>query len=228
VLIVGNSVSQSPAPGVDAYPERLRALLGDGWDVTSVIRSGATIEEMEPEVLAALRIQPDVVVLQVGINECAPRPLAPPARERLGMLRPLWLRHAIIRMVHRWRAQIIRWRPLAQVVPFDRFAASVGRIARAVRSGGARLIVLPITEITAAAEQRTPFTNREVARYNGALRALAGDGVAWIDRETLWPGLAPADYCYAPETVHWSAAAHRRVAEYLGRSVESAVGSVTS
>jgi lysophospholipase L1-like esterase len=215
LLIVGNSVSMPPAADVAPYPDRLAALLGDGWTTAAIIRSGATVEEMEADVIAALASRPDAVVLQVGINECAPRPLGPAGRARLGRLKPVWLRARIIGAIHRWRPQIIRMRPLAQLTTLDRFVASVRRIAAAARSTGAAMLILPVTEVTAVAEARTPFTNREVARYNAALQAASADGAAWVDAATLFAGLTPAVYCHAPETVHWSADAHQRAAEYV-------------
>jgi hypothetical protein len=215
VLIVGNSVSLSPAAGIEAYPQRLRMAVGPEWQVATIVHSGKTVEEMEPEILEALGKGPSAIVLQVGINECAPRPLGPSGRRRLGALRPVWLRTAIIGAIHRWRPHIIRLRPLAQFTPLDRFAASVGRIVEAARPFGVRMLILPITAVTPAAEARTPFTNREVARYNDALRAVAGQTGTWVDTATLLPTLTPIDYCHEPETVHWSAAAHARVAEFI-------------
>jgi hypothetical protein len=214
-VIVGNSVSLPPAPDIEAYPQRVAAAIAGDWSVATIIHSGKTVEEMEPEILTALSTAPAALVLQVGINECAPRPLAPPGRRRLGALRPLWLRSAIVAAIHRWRPTIIRVRPLAQFTPPDRFAASVRRIAAAARAASSRMLILPITGVTTAAEARTPFTNREVERYNQALRAAAGDGVAWVETASLLSGMTPVDYCHAPETVHWSAAAHARVAQFV-------------
>ena len=158
LVIVGNSVSMPPQPGVAAYPERLAQILGGCWRVTTIIRSGATVEEMEDEVIAALEEQPNALVLQVGINECAPRPLAPAGRARLATLQPVWFRDRFIGAIHRWRPQIIRLRPLAQFTTLDRFGACVGRIARAARGARTAMLILPITEVTEAAERRTPFT----------------------------------------------------------------------
>ena len=54
LLIVGNSVSMPLQAGADAYPTRLAALVGDRWQIETIIRSGATIEEMEADVVSAL------------------------------------------------------------------------------------------------------------------------------------------------------------------------------
>jgi hypothetical protein len=211
VLIVGNSVSMS-SDHVAGYPERI-APRAAGWDVKTIIHSGATIEEMEPEVTGALRAErPEALVLQVGINECAPRPLGVDGRNRLGTLRPVWLRERIIWGLHRWRQDIIRLRGVIQFTPPDRFAAAVLHVLGAARSVNARVLLLPITRVTAIAEARTPFTNREVARYNEILGTLAAGGAAWMTEDQLLGGMTPADYCVTPESVHLSDAAHERVA----------------
>ena len=223
LLLVGNSVSMPPAPDVTPYPDRLAALVDRRWQIVSIIRSGATIEQLEPEVMEALGRRPDALVVQIGINECAPRPLGVAGRERLGRLRPQWLRDRIIGVIHRWRPQIIRMRPLAQFTPLARFSRSVSRIAEAARRAGAPMLILPITSVTTEAERRTPFTNREVARYNGALRAAAGSGVTAVGTDVMLAGLTADDYCHSPETVHWSAMAHQRVAEYIADWLERQV-----
>src|SRR5206468_2107531 len=133
------------------YPQRLETLAAGSWQVITIIRSGATVEEMELEIVEALRGCPDALVLQVGINECAPRPLGVAGRARLGRLRPQWLRDRLIGVVHRFRPQIIRARPLAQFTTLDRFEASVSRVVRAARDAGAAVLLLPITQVTATA-----------------------------------------------------------------------------
>jgi len=153
--------------------------------------------------------------VQVGINDCAPRPLSRSQRQRLGELRPEWLKRRIIGALHRWRPYIIKARPLTQFTPLDRFASSVGRIVAAGRGLGASVLLLPITRVTSVAEQRTPYTNREVERYNGALCSAAQGPVTWVDEATLFPGLTPMEFCATPDTVHLSGRAHQRVADFI-------------
>jgi lysophospholipase L1-like esterase len=216
LLMVGNSVSLSPSDGVPAYPSLVEAALNGSWRVSTLVRSGATVEEIEPEVTAWLgNSRLEALVVQVGINDCAPRPLSRSQRRLLGEMRPQWLRQRIIGMLHRWRPYIIRVRPLAQFTPLDRFGASVGRIVACARGVGAAVLVLPITRVTHVAEQRTPHTNREVSRYNGALHAMAQERVTCVDETTLLRGLTPMEFCVTPDTVHLSGRAHQRVADFI-------------
>lgn len=214
VLVVGNSISMSSAT-VPGYPERLGAL-ASCWTVTTIIHSGATVEEMEGEVLGVLRTdRPHAFVLQVGINECAPRPLTVAERGRLGAVRSEWVRRRIIGAIHRWRPRIIRRRGVIQFTPPDRFASAVGRLVSGARAMGVAVLLLPITRVTAVAEARTPYTNQEVARYNDILDRFASDNsdnVTWIPEARLLPGLTPAEYCVTPDSVHLNDTAHQQVA----------------
>lgn len=215
MLVVGNSVSESTSPGVPAYPQLLEQRLGGAWSVHSVVRSGQTIVELEPAVMSALATRFDRVVLQVGINDCAPRPLGLGERERLGRLRPEWLRSRIIRAIHVLRPHIIRTRSLQQFTPVAVFQATARRLVSAAQSAGARLLILPITTVTEVAERRTPFTNREVARYNAALASLASPAVRVATQREIFGSDDAAAIVASPETVHLSGAAHARVADYI-------------
>ena len=216
LLMIGNSVSLPPSAEVAAYPSLVEASVNGSWNVETMVRSGATVDEIEPEAAAWVHDHSlSAMVVQVGINDCAPRPLSRSERRRLGELRPLWLRQRIIGVLHRWRPYIIKGRPLAQFTPLDRFTASVGRIVTAARGAGAAVLLLPITRVTSAAERRTPYTNREIERYNGALHAMAQGRVTWVDEATLLGGLTPLEFCATPDTVHLSAGAHRRVADFI-------------
>lgn len=215
VLIVGNSVSMRPHPEVPAYPELLGRCLGPSWALREVIRGGETIEQLEAPVLGEIAAAPDIVVLQVGINECAPRPLSVRERERLGRLRPGRLRALVIKAIHHLRPRIIRARALQQVTPLPRFLSSMRRVATAAVAHGAHVLVLPITTVTAVAEARTPFTNREVARYNSGLATLAAPGVTIVTAAEIF-GTQTADVlCMTPDTVHLSASAHEQLSAFV-------------
>ena len=221
LLIVGNSVSLSPGPGILSYPERLAAQVPE-WRQIAVIESGATVEELASAAVEAIRTaNPRAVVLQVGINECAPRPLGPRQRRWVGRVRPLRLRGVIVAALHRWRPQIIRLRPLAQNLPPDRFDTALGRFISVARSVGAAVLLLPIPEVHPVAERRTPFTNREIRRYTALLDRHVGDEVSRVDVATLFESIDPAVYCIRPDSVHWSAFAHERAARYIAEWLSS-------
>jgi lysophospholipase L1-like esterase len=221
VLVVGNSVSQAPGPGIPAFPERLSARVGGQWRLETVVNSGATIEQLEADAIAALARSPQRLVLQVGINECAPRPLGWTERERLGRLRPLPLRNLIIRIVHLLRPTIIRVRRLQQFTPLPRFVASAGRVVSSAVSKGIPVLILPITSVTPVAELRTPYTNREIRRFNEGLTGLVAPLVRVVSQAELFGSATAEQLCVTPDSVHLGADAHARIAEFIAAWLES-------
>lgn len=190
-------------------------MLDGRWTVDTLLRSGETVEQMEPQILEALASRPSRMVLQIGINECAPRPLSVRERETLGRLRPLLVRGLIIRVIHRFRPNIIRARRLQQSTPLPRFVEAATRVVGAAARVNCRVLILPITTVTAAAEHRTPFTNREVGRYNAALAALASRDATFASQEQLFGAASADELCATPETVHLCGTAHQRIAELV-------------
>ena len=221
ILVVGNSVSQPPGPNVPAFPERLAARVGGRWRLETIVNSGATIEQMEPDVMAALARSPARLVLQVGINECAPRPLNWSERERLGRLRPVWLRHLIIRIIHVLRPTIIRVRSLQQFTPLPRFVASASRVVSAAAAKGIPVLILPITTVTTVAEMRTPYTNREIDQYNEGLAGLAAPLVRVVTQPELFGAATADELCVTPDSVHLGADAHARIAEFIAEWLDA-------
>lgn len=225
ILIVGNSVSNPPSDGAPSYPRLLADRLGNTAAVETIIGSGETIEQMEQRAIRALTGGVDRLILQVGINECAPRPLTVAERARLSELRPAWLRRQIIQVIHRFRPHIIRARRLNQFTPLPAFMASLRRIAAAARSANASVLILPITTVTAIAERRTPFTNRESARYNAALTELASPTVYVASQREIFGTDDATGLVASPETVHLSPASHHLITTFILRWVATAARS---
>lgn len=218
LLVVGNSVSEAPAKGVVPYPELLEARILPGWQVCKVIRGGKTVDELEADAAATIRAnRPRALILQVGVNECGPRPLSRQERAWLGRLQPGWLRGALISLIHRYRPQIIRWRGPRSFTSLPEFQQCVRRILASAREIGCAVLILPITKVSATAEIRQPFFNREIERYNNVLRSFNGTDVRYVEQVELFGDLTPDHYCIVPESVHLDAMAHERIAAYVGR-----------
>ncbi len=212
--------------GVPAYPKLLEERLGDRWKVVHIIRGGETVDQFEPEVLTTLEeTVPRAILLQVGINECGPRPLNRKERERLGRVWPRWLRSLLIRILHHFRPQIIRARGPNQFTPLAVFAQSVEKIIAKAVSLRCAVLILPITRVSAIAEIRQPFFNREIERYNEVLRGFKRNGVVYVEQQELLGSHTPEDFGISPENVHLKGWAHERIAafvsDWLDRSLDT-------
>jgi hypothetical protein len=165
--------------------------------------------------------RPQVVALQVGHPDCAPRPLSRQERAILSRVWPSRLRERIIRYLHEHRPEIIRRRGLRQMAPPLLFGAGLAAILSDARAVQSHLIILPIARVTAKAEVRDPGYNVEIERYNAILRQAAAPDVTCLTQDDVLAGLAPDDYAIAPESVHWNARGHAAASTAIVRALDA-------
>jgi acyl-CoA thioesterase-1 len=135
--------------------------------------------------------RPDLVALEIGIVDCAPRVLS--KREKRLLNRrwfPRWLRERVIESRSRRRPQLIAPDPLRKVDtrPED-FERLVRLFARrlAELAWGPRLVLVPILSDPRLTEPRSPGHTRNVELYNGLLRAVARDaGATFVEPESVF------------------------------------------
>lgn len=222
-------MSLPPREGVTAYPELLEARLDDHWRVVKIIKGGQTVDQFEPEIVTALeKTVPRALILQVGVNECGPRPLKRQEREWLGRLQPAWLRSFLIRAIHEFRPQIIRARGPNPFTSVSAFADSVQRIVATAIPLRCAVLILPITRVSPTAEIRQPFFNREIDRYNAILRSIKGNGVVYLEQQELLGKTKPEDFCITPESVHLNGWAHEQLAAHLADWLERSPNTIGS
>jgi len=128
----------------------------------------------------------DVVVVHVGIVDCAPRVFLRRERQFVENLRPAFLRESILRNVHRHRRTIVKRRKKVYV-PAERFNALVAQvIERAKQSKLRSLVIVNIITPPVEMDERSPGFISNVAIYNGILKSHAkGTGVHLIDLDQM-------------------------------------------
>ena len=130
--------------------------------------------------------RPEVVVVHVGIVDCAPRVFLRRERQFVENLRPTFLREAILSNVHKHRRAIVNMRKKVYV-PADRFNALVGQVmAKAKESKLRSLVMVNIITPPAEMDERSPGFIRNVGVYNEILKAHAeANGVHLIDIDRM-------------------------------------------
>ncbi|HSB27989.1 MAG TPA: GDSL-type esterase/lipase family protein [Pyrinomonadaceae bacterium] len=110
----------------------------------------------------------DVVIVQVGVVDCAPRVFL--RREnRFLARRPKWIREPLLKFVHKYRRQIISSRPRVYV-PLDRFRRHIEEITEKARETNLlSLIYVNIIEPPSDIEYRSPGFQKNVQLYNQVL-----------------------------------------------------------
>lgn len=218
LLVLGNSVSLPPPEArgsVVPYPDLLEQRLAPlGWRTRRECASGATVDEIERTARALLpELHPSAVIIQLGIVDCAPRPLHPWERGLLGRLWPSSLRDWVVDVIHRHRAWIIEHRGLIQRTALAKFREHFGQLVSSCLASTESVAILPIFPATESILARNPRLAVEIGKYNEAMRtnprALA------FDAKDLF-GASPIESLFvAPESVHLNQHGHDLLARRL-------------
>ena len=134
------------------------------------------------------RRKADIVIIQVGIVDCAPRVFLPGERKIMSLVRPSELRETILNHVRKNRRRIISMRPNRVYVPIDLFEQCVDKIVyRGYKSGLHSLIFINIISPSDTLEYRSPGFQKNVNHYNLRLeqRVLGNKMVKLIDFNEL-------------------------------------------
>lgn len=221
LLILGNSVSMSPPEAkndpVTCYPDLLRKRLGgEGWRVEHRSSSGATVDDIERTARQlAPELRPAAIVIQLGIVDCAPRPLRPSERDFLERVRPRLLRTAMVRFLHEYRATVIRYRGLIQRTDIVSFREHFRRLLEDCLAVTSRVAILPIFPATESILARNPRLAAEIDKYNAVMRS--DPRAVMFDAGEVFDGASIEALSVAPESVHLNQRGHELMAARLER-----------
>ena len=204
----------------ETYPARLRSLMSDRADVDTMASIGLDSENILYEArFHLLPRRPDVLILHLGINDCAPRVFRKGSTSIL--LRP-WFqrltRGAGMRAIHVLRPLICRARRLVYVEEED-FESNLRTLLDRVTAADPACVPLAIaiSDKPQSMERRSPGYRANVARYNRVLRRVFGDG--FVDLNVL----LPLDDQLISDGIHLTAEAHDLLARTLADRVETAL-----
>lgn len=168
--------------------------------------------------------QTDVVVIHVGIVDCAPRVFLRRERQFVENLRPGLLREFILDKVHRHRRAIVNLRQKVYVPP-DRFNALVAQVVAKAKASKLRSLVM-VNIITPPAEmdERSPGFIRNVGIYNEILKTHAGaNGAHLIDIDRLIKERGGVEQ-FTVDGIHINEAGHKLLAREIEKHILSLIG----
>jgi len=120
---------------------------------------------------------PDVVVIHAGVVDCAPRVFTPFQRRVLTHLRPKAVRTAILRLVRRYRRQLVTLRGGMTYSTLDEFRSAAMAISERVAHQGLRAcFFVSILSPPPTLEYRSPGFAQNVVMYNAVLDEAAQNG----------------------------------------------------
>jgi hypothetical protein len=216
VVLLGNS--QSTATGVqpgESYPSLLRRELLPAHEFHPLAMTGWSVRDFNTHLENVTMVEPDLVVMQVGIVECSRRILS--EREKRALAR-LPRSNLLTKALHDRRQSVIRFRNrigadtrLFTPAEFDR---EVAALTKTLGAAGADVVLLEIPPFGPRYEEiHFPLINDDIRIFNEVLRrhgAVPTIG-AHDDLESLWQ----------VGTVHFNRAGHElrasRVLERIGK-----------
>ncbi len=233
IVLLGDSLSlprgpaQGDIPYEATYPvllERsLRARLGAQvpWLIERGLRL-RTILRVPSDWYEQIELKkPDILVVHVGVVDCAPRVFLPLERHMVNAIRPKRLRAWVLGLVNKHRRAIIRLRPNRVYVSHRRFERGVQQVVeKAYLSGLRGLIFVNIVAPPDDLEYRSPGFRRNVELYNRTLAEQAGrfPWVRLVDFNGLvWQGGDPTSLLL--DGVHPNRKGHALLAEELERHI---------
>lgn len=162
------------------YPDRQVVLMERGMRFRTI---NAVLDDWKEFV--ELR-SPDILIVHVGVVDCAPRVFSAAERRIVSSALPSPLRSMLLKFVHRWRSQIIRVRSDHRYVTEADFQRAVRKLVSPAASGTPRLLVIVnILSPGDDMESRSPGYRANVARYNAMLAAEAGGAAELVDYNKL-------------------------------------------
>lgn len=227
VVALSDSLSL-PRPGLsweDTWPSRLYEdlrQLGLDAEVINFGRRRRTVDTLTgPDFEQLVEfVEPDIVVLQVGIVDCSPRVFSRRSRDLLNhRYFPARLRDWLVARRSAKRASIVAKDPLAKVyVPpstfrrtLEAFAARLEALPRVPA-----LVVIPIVAAPEVLESKSPGHRSNVDLYNRHLQEVsARRGWTWLATDALGSVPAPFD----ADGYHLSAAGNRALASVLAGEI---------
>lgn len=153
--------------------------------------------------------KPDILVVHVGIVDCAPRVFLRREHAFVAGLRVRWLRERILKFAHDHRRRIVSARRKVYV-PLPRFEKLVDEVVvRAKRDHVRLLIFINILSPPDTVEERSPGFQRNVGLYNNVLsRQTHHSHVRLIDLNDIVQSKAGAD-SLTVDGIHLNEQGHR-------------------
>lgn len=173
----------------ETWPKRLEYRLrriAPECEVISAGKRSRTATELEEREYVSF-IEPDIIVLQVGIVDCAPRVFSR-LEHRLLRFLPLGVRERLIKYRSRNRALLTARNPLRKVYTRPRVFERAMRNFKSFlenRPHAPQAIVLPIL-VHSSLQEKSKGYFQNAALYNGILKKIWGD--SYIAPETVGHG----------------------------------------
>jgi len=205
VLIVTDSLGL-PRPKPDflkdqeCWPYRVSKIAGD-FEFYFHMRSGYSTDDLVADLKEVLgSYEPDLIFLQIGIVDCAPRALT---KKELAFISRLPIFNKILHtLIKKYRENIILWRQITYVDEL-RFEQNLEKFKAHFRQ--AKIAFVPIAPASEGYQANSPGVENNILKYNNILCRLCEEVPAFINSESL--------NIFLPDGYHLNSSGHELVYE---------------
>lgn len=217
--------SQATAIGVayeESYPCLLKSRLeAKGHDLVAFAMSGWSVREFNANLESVLLVRPSVVIIQLGIIECARRVLS---NEEKAVLRHIPFSRHLTKFLHDRRKSVIVWRNRlginARFMGVRVFEREFERLCSTIAGRDIFSLVVEVPYFSSAYEKEYyPFLNEDNEMFNRVMRKRKAVQII--------PSQGTPEGIWQPGTVHFNRAGHCLFAEGLFGEIERRVLSRT-
>lgn len=221
-------------PYESTYPWVLRQLFLEhyGRSAPHVIERGMryrTVEDVLREWHEEVELKrPEVVVLQVGGSDCAPRVLGRRQREWLDNFPIPSIGKKIRQVEFRYRRHLLSRLPGSVYVGEERFRKALNEVVtRADVAGVQHLLLLNICSISDKLEMLCPGLRRNAERYNAIIEEVAKRSPCkLVDFRALLDDWGGPDRLTV-DSMHMRPDGHRRLAAFLHNEISQLTGPIS-
>lgn len=161
--------------------------------------------------------KPDIVIVQAGIVDCAPRVFLPNQRDFVGRIRIRFIREILLKLVSKYRRMIIKTCPNKVYTPLPIYRDAATKLTELAKQDNVQaLIFINIVFPPDFLESKSPGFQENVRLYNEALeQCKAKPGVYVVDLNGLFREQGNAEGHLLYDGHHLSVEGNRCLAKHL-------------
>jgi lysophospholipase L1-like esterase len=161
--------------------------------------------------------KPEIVVIQVGITDCAPRVFTSKQRTYIERIPSKFIREILLKFVHKFRRQIIASSQPKVYTPLVQFSETVAKLVEfAERDDVSALVFVQIVMPPDSLEIRSPGLQENVRLYNNVLDQVKSKlGVYVIEFNELMRNQKNKESYLLDDGQHLSVRGHQLLAKHL-------------
>ena len=171
--------------------------------------------------------KPQIVLLHIGIVDCAPRIFSEIERKIVSRIRPYSLRDWFIQYVGKHRRFIIRNRRLRVYVSLDEFATKYKQVVEKMFAQNIIVLAVNISPTIPDVAYRSPGLSENIEKYNEAIANASYKKALLIDlyKEVHYRG---AKECLLDDGIHLSSFGHEVLADLVTKEIHNLYSSVSA